>query len=65
MAAVREPTHERDAVHLALLVETERQGELEEAVKELAGQWAGRVTMRLLGPLAPYDFVVTPAAGEG
>ncbi|MGW7481558.1 GvpL/GvpF family gas vesicle protein [Nonomuraea muscovyensis] len=65
MVAVREPTHEQDAVHLALLVETERQGELEEAVKELAGQWAGRVTMRLLGPLAPYDFVVTPAAGEG
>lgn len=63
MAAVREPTHELDAVHLALLVETERQAELEEAVEELAGQWAGRVTVRLLGPLAAYDFIVTPAAG--
>ncbi|MFG3440881.1 GvpL/GvpF family gas vesicle protein [Nonomuraea sp. NPDC047897] len=63
MAALREATHELDAVHLALLVETERQGELEEAVEELAEQWAGRVGLRLLGPLAPYDFIVTPAAG--
>ena len=22
-------------------------------------EWAGRVNLRLLGPLAPYDFVVT------
>ncbi|MDV7268332.1 GvpL/GvpF family gas vesicle protein, partial [Rhodococcus oxybenzonivorans] len=56
---VREPTHEEDAAQVAVLVEVERQGELEEAVGELAKQWEGRVEMRVLGPLAPYDFVVT------
>lgn len=56
---VREPTHEEDAVHIACLGETEKQGELEKAVEELAKEWEGRVNLRLLGPLAPYDFVVT------
>ena len=58
--AVREPTHELDAVHVALLVETARQRDLEDALDDLAQQWEGRVNLRLLGPLAPYDFVVTP-----
>ncbi|WP_020658735.1 GvpL/GvpF family gas vesicle protein [Amycolatopsis benzoatilytica] len=58
-AAPREPTHEEEAVHLAVLAETARQAELEEAVGELANEWEGRVQVRLLGPLAAYDFVVT------
>ena len=56
---VREPTHEEDAVHVACLAETAKQAELEDAVGELAHDWEGRVNLRLLGPLAPYDFVVT------
>ncbi|MGW0176313.1 GvpL/GvpF family gas vesicle protein [Rhodococcus sp. NPDC003322] len=56
---IREPTHEREAVHVALLVDVGRQEELEEAVGKLADEWENRVEMRLLGPLAPYDFVVT------
>lgn len=56
---VREPTHEEDAVHVAVLVEIARQDELEHAVGALAEQWDGRVEMRLLGPLAAYDFVMT------
>lgn len=56
---VREPTHEEDAVHVALLVETGKAQDLERAVGELAREWEGRVTIRLLGPMAPYDFVVT------
>jgi gas vesicle protein GvpL/GvpF len=61
----REPTHELDAVHIACLIETDRQAELEQLVEELAGQWEGRMNLRLLGPLAPYDFVTTgqPVAG--
>lgn len=59
--AVREPTHEEDAVHLACLVETAKESDLESAVERLAGDWDGRVHLRLLGPLAPYDFVVTQA----
>jgi len=56
---VREPTHEEEAAQVAVLVEVARQEELEKAVGELAEQWDGRVDMRLLGPLAAYDFVVT------
>jgi Gas vesicle synthesis protein GvpL/GvpF len=57
--AVREPTHEEDAVHLACLVEIARQEEFESAVERIADEWEGRVQFRLLGPLAPYDFVVS------
>jgi hypothetical protein len=60
-STVREPTHEEDAVHVALLVETGKQEELEEAVGSLARDWDGRVDLRLLGPMAPYDFVTPPA----
>jgi hypothetical protein len=58
-SVAREPTHELDAVHAALLVEITRQDELEQALSGLASAWEGRVEIRLLGPQAPYDF--TPA----
>jgi hypothetical protein len=67
---IREPTHEQDAVHVAVLIENSRRQELDQVVDEFADKWADRVTFRLLGPLAPYDFV-TPgtrdpaAAGQG
>jgi hypothetical protein len=60
---VREPTHEEDTVNAALLVEVSREDELEQVVDSLAEQWEGRVDMRLLGPMAPYDFVVTQRPG--
>ncbi|HZA09834.1 GvpL/GvpF family gas vesicle protein [Mycobacterium sp.] len=55
----RPPTHEYDAVNVALLAEVGRQHDLEAALHQLAENWQGRVEVRLLGPLAPYDFVVT------
>ena len=55
-SVVREPTHELDAVHAALLAETSRQADLEQALSDLAAAWEGRVEIRLLGPMAPYDF---------
>lgn len=58
-AVVREPTHELDAVHVALLVETSRQDDLTQALSGLAADWEGRVEIRLLGPQAPYDFTPT------
>jgi Gas vesicle synthesis protein GvpL/GvpF len=61
---VREPTHEMDAAYVALLAETAKQKELEKVVSKLAEDWKGRVRLRLLGPLAPYDFVVTQAPGN-
>ncbi|WIX75119.1 GvpL/GvpF family gas vesicle protein [Amycolatopsis carbonis] len=57
--APRQPTHDEEAVHLAVLAETDRQDDLEAAIGELATEWDGRVAVRLLGPLAAYDFVVT------
>jgi Gas vesicle synthesis protein GvpL/GvpF len=61
-SSVREPTHEQDAVHVALLVERSKQDDLEEAVADLARDWEQRVTVRLLGPMAPYDFTGAPPA---
>lgn len=59
---VREPTHELDAVNVAVLAAVDDEGRLQDAVDGLAQDWAGRVRLRLLGPLAAYDFVVTRAA---
>lgn len=58
-AVVREPSHERDAAHVAFLVENDRWDDFERAVEELRADWGARVEVRLLGPMAPYDFVVS------
>jgi hypothetical protein len=57
--AVLAPTHEYDATHLAFLVETTRRESFEKCVDDVASERQGRINFRLLGPLAPYDFVVT------
>ena len=62
---VRDPTHEWDAVHVALLAEVDREGDIHEFVNGLNEKGKGRVNLRLLGPLAPYDFVVAPAPASG
>jgi hypothetical protein len=59
-SAVREPTHELDAVHVALLVAITRQDDLEQALSDLASGWEGRIELRLIGPQAPYDFTPAP-----
>jgi hypothetical protein len=64
MVNLRDPTHEEDAVHVAALVETARQDELEELLRRLMSDWDGRVELSLLGPMAAYDFV-TKRAPEG
>lgn len=56
---LREPTHELDAVHVACLADIDRQADLERLVGEYADDWGDRIDLRLLGPLAPYDFVIT------
>lgn len=60
---VREPTHEWDAVHVAFLVDTRQEEELAQVFDGLAGTWAGRVELRLIGPMAAYDFVSTTDPG--
>ncbi len=64
MVNQREPSHEEDAVHVAVLVESARQDELEELLRQLMVDWGGRVELDLLGPMAAYDFV-TKRAPEG
>jgi Gas vesicle synthesis protein GvpL/GvpF len=64
-SVVREPTHELDAAHLALLVEIARQDDLEQALSDLASAWEGRVEIRLLGPQAPYDYTPTLVPPRG
>jgi len=56
-SVVRPPTHELDAVYAAVLVETGNAEALRQAVEQLAGQWGDRMDLRLIGPLAAYDFV--------
>ena len=56
-SVVRPPTHELDAVHAAFLVEMSTAEALRQAVQQLADQWQDRVDLRLIGPLAAYDFV--------
>ena len=60
---VREPTHEDDAVHVAFLVNEGQKQEMEKAVEDLARTWEGRVELRVLGPMAAYDFVGTTQPG--
>lgn len=64
MVNQRQPTHEEDAVHVAVLVESARQDELEEALRRLMAEWDGRVELQLLGPMAAYDFIAKQAPEE-
>jgi hypothetical protein len=52
----RESAQAEDVVELAALVDRDQQDQFEQAAEELARQGAGRITFRLLGPQAPYDF---------
>jgi Gas vesicle synthesis protein GvpL/GvpF len=61
-SVVRPPSSELDAVYTALLVRADAADDLEETVSRLADDWAGRVDLNLIGPLAAYDFVGAPAA---
>jgi hypothetical protein len=58
-SVVREPAHEREAVHVAFLVDVDEEPEVERVIEDLAGEWEGRIEVRLLGPMAAYDFVMT------
>jgi len=61
-SAVRPPTHEMDAVYTAFLVETGAAGDLDQTVRQQAREWRGRIELRLIGPLAAYDFTGTATA---
>jgi hypothetical protein len=64
-SVIREPTHELDAVNVAFLVEGDQEDELDQVVEDLGADWDGRVELRVLGPMAPYDFVGVNPDQEG
>ncbi|MFC9764191.1 hypothetical protein [Rhodococcus jostii] len=45
---------------MAILLEVDRARRTRADVGDLAARWDNRVTMRILGPMDPYDFVVRP-----
>jgi hypothetical protein len=55
------PGGEYDALDVALLVARDRVVGLEEALEGLAEAVHERMRLRLVGPVAPYDFVGSPA----
>lgn len=63
-SVVRPPSHELDAVYAAFLVKTDNADALQQAVDQLANEWRDRMELRLLGPLAAYDFVGTAAPAD-
>lgn len=56
-SVVRDPTDELEAVNIAFLVEEDKADDLDQEVEDLGADWDGRVHLRVLGPMAPYDFV--------
>jgi Gas vesicle synthesis protein GvpL/GvpF len=46
-------------VQIAVLVRSSQARDVQDAVSDQAARWAGRVDLRLLGPMAAYDFVAT------
>jgi hypothetical protein len=55
--APRQPSDELDAVNAAFLVDADDEEEFIRVLEAFAEQRRDLIRMRLLGPLAPYDFV--------
>lgn len=60
----KEVDGEDGAIHLAVLVRRDKRSDFEQAVDSLGDDWDERVALRLIGPVAPYDFLPTPAEGS-
>jgi hypothetical protein len=58
-SVVKKTVHDLDAFHLAFLVAVDEESEVERVIGDLAREWEGRVEIRLLGPMAAYDFATT------
>jgi hypothetical protein len=52
-----------DVLDVALLVDRDRLPQLEEALEDLAAVVHDRIRLRLVGPVAPYDFVGSASWG--
>lgn len=59
-SVAREPDNERDGLHVAFLVDTDQERDVERVIGDLAGEWEGRIELELRGPTAAYHFVDPP-----
>lgn len=59
------PAQPEDVIDAALLIDRADVEAFGEAVEALGDAWSGRIRFRLLGPLAPYDFVAAEAVETG
>lgn len=57
---VKQAGGEDGAINVALLVPRERRPDFEQAVDALGDEWGDRVALRLVGPVAPFDFLPEP-----
>jgi hypothetical protein len=57
LSVARPQGEELEAVHAAFLVKASDVDQMVSAVRELAADWEGRVRLRIIGPVAAYDFV--------
>lgn len=64
-SVVRDPTDELEAVNVAFLVEEDKADELDQDIDDLGADWEGRVELRVLGPIAAYDFVGAAQEDQG
>jgi hypothetical protein len=64
-SAVRPPADELEAVHTAFLVRATEVDQMVSAAQELAAGWEGRIELRIVGPVAAYDFVGTAGTSLG
>lgn len=56
-AVARPPSAPEEVLNSAFLVERDHQETFEAAVQALGAELAGRVRLRMIGPVAAYDFV--------
>ena len=59
----RTPSAAETAMDAAFLVRRTQRPGFEQAAEDLARRWKCRIRLRLLGPLAPYDFAETLPGG--
>jgi glycosyltransferase involved in cell wall biosynthesis len=59
------PAQPEEVIDAALLVDRADIDAFGEAVEALGEAWSGRIRFRLVGPLAPYDFVAAEAVETG
>jgi Gas vesicle synthesis protein GvpL/GvpF len=65
VGAPHPPAQPEDVIDAALLIDRADIEAFGEAVEALGEAWSGRIRFRLLGPLAPYDFVASEAVETG